>query len=229
VLPFDASQDSQGYTYLVPEHLASEIRIGQLVQVPLREHEVQGIVAGLSRIPGDADVSELKEVDAILQAMPLFQPEQVATMLRYAEKHAIHIHKVVALFLPAPIRNRILKYGLEPVGMVLPESEPSESPLPEPRSPQDSERDTDAVPNGRTNPPELCFFLDSERLVEAARKLLETPGVAIIVPSDIFTQKILAGFAGKPESVGIFDSGMTETAKSKSWIDTLRKKYDSVI
>lgn len=179
--------------------------------MPLRDNAVQGIVAGLNRIPENADVAELKSMDSISQAIPLVQPEQVATMLRYAEKYAIHIHKVVALFLPAPIRNRILKYGLEPFDEGLSDWEPPEPPPGEPPL------------------PELCFFRDPERVIEEARKLLETPGVAIIVPSDIFTEKILAGFSGNPESVGIFDSGMTDTAKAKSWIDTLRKKYDSVI
>ncbi len=36
ILPFDASQDSVGYTYSVPVEFAPAIAIGQLVQMPFR-------------------------------------------------------------------------------------------------------------------------------------------------------------------------------------------------
>ncbi len=206
VLPFDASQDAQGYTYLVPEKLVPDIHAGQLVQIPLRENMVQGLVAHLNPISGDSDTTELKEIDSILQLVPLLQPEQIDTLLRYAEKHAIHIHKVAAFFLPAPIRNRIIKYGLDPFETKILENVALDFPL-----------------------PELIFFPDFEIVLQEAGKLLETSGVVVISPSDIFTQRVLSNFSGNIETLGIFDAGMTETAKSKSWIDTLRKKYDSVI
>lgn len=47
VLPFEASQDAQGYTYAVPQNLTSDMRVGQLVQIPLRENIAYGIVANL--------------------------------------------------------------------------------------------------------------------------------------------------------------------------------------
>lgn len=206
VLPFDASQDAQGYTYSVPENLVADVRVGQLVQIPLREHTVFGIIAHLHEIPQDTVTDELKEVERIVEPVPLLQPEQLRTMLHYAEKHAIHIHKVAALFLPAPIRNRIVKYGLEPAELT----------------------DTQSVPLGYPTP-ELVFFPNSEQVLQEAGQLLRQPGVAIITPSDIFTQKVLGYIDGTRESVGVFDAGMTETARAKFWIDTLRNKYDSVI
>lgn len=204
VLPFDASQDAQGYTYKVPETLFSDITIGQVVEIPLRDSLVHGIVAHLTHIASDQDISEIKEIRAISVATPLLHPQQIQTMLRYADKHAIHIHKVVSLFLPAPIRNRVLKYGLE-----------SEV--------------VNATSTTEYITPELVFFPNSEEALFEAAKLLEQSGVAIITPSDIFTEKILEKYSENREKLGIFDARMTETARSKFWIQVLSKKYDSVI
>lgn len=36
VLPIHSSQDAEGYTYRVPEALFPELKVGQLVSIPLR-------------------------------------------------------------------------------------------------------------------------------------------------------------------------------------------------
>lgn len=51
----------------------------------------------------------------------------------------------------------------------------------------------------------------------------------MITPSDIFTEKVLEMCAKNREELGIFDARMTETARSKFWIQVLLKKYTSVI
>lgn len=116
VLPVDSSQDAQGYTYRVPVELVPELRLGQLVNIPLRDAEVQGFVAHLADVEVENGAPELKAVISIAEPEPIFHPGQIRAMLHYAEKHAIHIHKVVSLFFPAPIRNRIAKYGLASSG-----------------------------------------------------------------------------------------------------------------
>lgn len=206
VLPFDASQDTEWYTYRVPEMLLNDIVVGQMVEIPLRDALVQGIVAHLTEISSQVDISEIKEIRAILIMTPLVHAHQIQAMLGYAEKHAIHIHKVVSLFLPAPIRNRVLKYGLEMTDTDIPWASLWAHIL-----------------------PELVFFPNSEEALQETVKLLEQSGIAVITPSDIFTEKVLEMCAKNREELGIFDARMTETARSKFWIQVLLKKYTSVI
>jgi hypothetical protein len=77
--------------------------------------------------------------------------------------------------------------------------------------------------------PELVFYSKPEALLQDAVKLLEQPGVAIIAPSDIFTQKVMDLVSENFDNIGIFDARMTETARSKFWIQVLSGKYNSVI
>lgn len=183
-----------------------DIAVGQMVEIPLRDALVYGIVAHLTQISSHVDISEIKEIRAISIATPLLHAQQIQAMLRYAEKHAIHIHKVVSLFLPAPVRNRVLKYGLEIGDTVVPQEAPRAYKL-----------------------PELIFFPSSEQVLQETAKLLEQPGIAVISPSDIFTEKILEICTKSREELGIFDARMTETARSKFWIQMLSKKFTSVI
>lgn len=206
VLPIDSSQDAQGYTYRVPDGLIEQVQLGQLVNIPLRTDEVQGLIAHLADVEVENGAPELKAIISIADPEPIFHPGQIRAMLHYAEKHAIHIHKVVSLFFPAPIRNRIAKYGLAPSKKL--HAVPSE---------------TGVVR------PELVFFPKPEDAIREAAELLAVPGAVVITPSDIFTEKVLAVFAGEREKTGIFDSRMTDTGRAKFWIDALSQKYDSLI
>lgn len=112
ILPIHSSQDYQGYTYLIPVSLLSDIRIGQMVSIPLREDVTEGIVARIAECPAECPIDQLKEICSILDPEPILTSWQIGAILSYAEKHAIHIHKVLSFFLPAPVRNRITKYGM---------------------------------------------------------------------------------------------------------------------
>lgn len=117
ILPIHSSQDYQGYTYRIPEGLLPNIQIGQMVSIPLRDDVTEGIVAMLAECPSDFPADQLKEISAILDQEPILTPWQIRTILSYAERHAIHIHKTLSFFLPAPVRNRIVKYGMPKILM----------------------------------------------------------------------------------------------------------------
>ena len=204
ILPINSSQDAEGYTYRIPENLVAQIREGQLVAIPLRDDMDEGIVAQMVQVSSGATVSEdIKEIDKILEISPIFTHEQLRKMLAYATHHAIHIHKVVSFFLPAPVRKRILKYGLV--------------------SPEETLREEELTPS------ELVHFLSAENCLVDAAKLLLQDGVVVIAPSDIYVEKILAHLSVQSETLGIFYSQMTDTLRAKFWIDTFSRKYTSVI
>lgn len=82
-----------------------------MVEIPLRDNFMYGIVAHLFEISSDMEILEIKEIKNIAIGTPILHSKQIQTLIQYAEKHAIHIHKVISLFLPTPVRKRILKYG----------------------------------------------------------------------------------------------------------------------
>jgi primosomal protein N' (replication factor Y) len=104
-----ASHESEGYTYSVPPELVDELSIGMLVEVEFGNGLAQGILADFAETVAIPD-----GVKPVLRALtpPLLTPGMIATILRYAHRHMIHVHKVLSLYLPAPYIHRILKYGL---------------------------------------------------------------------------------------------------------------------
>lgn len=116
-------------------------------------------MAYLAPISPDVPLSEeIKEVSSIIEPLPVFTEWQIRAILSYAERHAIHIHKVVSFFLSAPVRNRILKYGFS----------------------REKEEDSQTVVASASkastpeNTPELVHFLNTKTcLAETAKLLLE--------------------------------------------------------
>jgi primosomal protein N' len=104
-----ASHESEGYTYSVPPELVDELSIGMLVEVEFGNGPAQGILADFAETVAIPD-----GVKPVLRALTpsLLTPGMIATILRYAHRHMIHVHKVLSLYLPAPYLHRILKYGL---------------------------------------------------------------------------------------------------------------------
>jgi primosomal protein N' len=104
-----ASHESEGYTYSVSPELVEHLSIGMLVEVEFGNSPAEGILANF------AEISEVPDgVKPVLRALrpPLLTPGMIESILKYAHKHMIHVHKVLSLYLPAPYLNRILKYGL---------------------------------------------------------------------------------------------------------------------
>lgn len=113
VFPLSASQDSEGYTYKVPENLRNHIGIGDLIEIPFRLDIQEGIVADLHEAH-DIPTEELVEIKEVIRVLlpTILSYAQIQTIAEQAKTLCIHVHKVAALFLPASYKRRIFLQDL---------------------------------------------------------------------------------------------------------------------
>jgi len=89
-------------SYLVPEALREEARIGVRLRVPLGRRPAVGYLLAL----GQGDPAGLKAVQAVLDAAPLFPPELVPFLARAADYYLHPLGETIRTALPAGLSGR---------------------------------------------------------------------------------------------------------------------------
>lgn len=89
-------------TYLVPEALREQVRVGVRLQVPLGRRSVVGYLLGL----GEGNPDGLKAIKEVLDEVPLFPPAMVAFFHRAADYYAHPLGEVIRTALPAGLSGR---------------------------------------------------------------------------------------------------------------------------
>lgn len=92
------------YTYLVPEDLCAEIKVGQAVRVPLGSRSVVGYIMALKEFPGRPD-ERYKYIGEIIRPEPLFGPA-LARLISFTAHYYFHP--------PGLCAKEILPGGLSP-------------------------------------------------------------------------------------------------------------------
>jgi len=76
------------YTYRLPERLRDTARVGHLVQVPLRQASVLGVIVGLADLPPPALSAEaIRDVTDILDPLPVVTPAQITLAAGIAHEY----------------------------------------------------------------------------------------------------------------------------------------------
>jgi primosomal protein N' (replication factor Y) len=89
-------------SYLVPENLREQARVGVRLRVPLGRRSVVGYLLGLT----EGEPAGLKPVQAVLDEAPLFPPELVPFFTRAADYYAHPPGEVIRTALPAGLSGR---------------------------------------------------------------------------------------------------------------------------
>ncbi len=95
------------FDYLVPEALTQDIRIGQLVSIPLRNTVIFGIVFSLSKKPEKQEY-EVKEIGAIIHNTPLVSRQYLHIIRILSAWYGLAMGTVLLLAL-LPMQKRKLK------------------------------------------------------------------------------------------------------------------------
>lgn len=72
-------------SYRLPAELASQIQIGQLVNIPLRHSQTQGVVADINK--KSRAFYKLKNINYLVNPKPLFTPQQLKLFSQLAESY----------------------------------------------------------------------------------------------------------------------------------------------
>jgi primosomal protein N' len=199
ILLTHAAHDTEGYSYIVPLELIDILSVGMLVEVEFGDALAHGILAGFASVENPPE-----GIKPILRSLTpaLLTGGMIAAILEYARKHMIHVHKVLALFLPTPCLRRILKYWL---------SNPEYGIWLKPPSPTQS----------------IIYASNKQEILQYARVAISLPGTVVIVPSDPWIGEISEWV--DMENMGVLTSQMTDIRKSQYWIDVQGGKYSTLI
>jgi primosomal protein N' len=198
IIPLSASQDSEGYTYQVPDTLQGAVGIGDLVEIPFRSDIQEGIIADLREV-NDIPLEELEPLRSIHSILlpSLLSHAQVQVIMEQARTHCVHIHKVAALFLPAAYRKRIFKHELSRIDIA---------------HLKEYSDDELGYKNMR-----LIYIENEEKLIRYARQFLTEPGSVVIAPNQRYIDAIISGITA--EWVYVFPADSTDVQKAKAFVE----------
>jgi primosomal protein N' (replication factor Y) len=95
------------YTYRLPERLRDAARVGHLVQVPLRQASVLGVIIGLADAPPPGLSPEaIRDVTDILDPLPVVTPAQIALARWIADEYLASLSQAMRLMLPPDLEAR---------------------------------------------------------------------------------------------------------------------------
>jgi len=102
-------KDIHSFTYLVPPALAADLKIGQAVLVPFRQHQKKGVIIGLSPQSDPTESSTLKPITSLLTTTPIIRPEILSLFQQLAAIYGVSLSVFLKLSLgEIPVRKKIV-------------------------------------------------------------------------------------------------------------------------
>ncbi len=92
------------FDYVVPDDLADKIKIGQLVEIPLRSKNESGVVRSLAHT---SSIKNLKYINKIIHERPFFNPESLKFLEEISELYHTSLGSIIKSALP-PMQKRML-------------------------------------------------------------------------------------------------------------------------
>lgn len=206
VIPLKHTLSTDPFLYSISETWKDDIQIGSLVEIPVGKNIDLGVVSKIYMDTPDwadtnrSDTFELKPIIAVIASTPLLTMWMIESILQISKKYFIPIHKIISLFIPAPLLSRLDKknYILEKTS------------LPEKRNPP-----------MRTIHHFLSRIFSPKDLVAYSQKW-----DIFCFPDDLFA---LSFFPKDMEKSELILNESTSTKKSQVWMDMYHAKEDIII
>ena len=205
VIPLARSQSRSPSTYFVWDDFSEMLQVGYLIEIPLGNSLVLGIVSELDIMPPHhIETQDIRSIVRIIATVALLSPDMIAVIFALSERYFLLIHKVASFFLPTPLLSRLDKknYLLQ-------------NAIPETHTP-----DTTVI--------EIHHYIDTVFSPKDIIPYLHSSTI-FVFPDDIFLgffQKTLSEYTWL--SIGICPNDTTPTRRSAFWIDIFEKKYDII-
>lgn len=108
VIPFAHSYSTEPYTYSVPELWCESIILGCLVEIPFGKKEDFGIVVDCTDSDVNVwDIRTIRPIIRVVASVELLSHEQRMMILHLAGRFFLSLDRVLNLFLPTPLMNRL--------------------------------------------------------------------------------------------------------------------------
>ncbi len=112
VIPFDRSFDDIWLTYLVPDFLKEQVFLWALVEIPFGKQIIKAVVVDILDNFSDESIS-LKPLVSVVYDFPILKDYQIELIKWMAEYYFSLVHRVLSIFLPRNLLEKIEKNKFE--------------------------------------------------------------------------------------------------------------------
>lgn len=114
VIPTSHTIDTEPLIYFCPENFESQIRLGSLVEIPIRTSMTSAVVSDIGvEIPIWLEISYIRSIVRVVCTTPLLAQNTLRVIPEIAELSLVPIHKVLSLFLPKSTLTALEKKNFE--------------------------------------------------------------------------------------------------------------------
>ncbi len=228
VAPFKSSFDDVGITYHVPENI-QELKVGQIVEVPLRSKSELGVVLEISEIAKfDDHQTDIRDIIAVKSQVCL--PKAQIQLLQYiAHQYFVLIHASTALFFPKNLQEKLkketLKYTTKKQKLYLSKSLDLTAAQSWALEKITSSKDATVLFWGVTGSGKTQIYM------EIAKKMIsEWKQVLILIPEIILSNQILERFQDFfGADIPLINSTLSDAKKTDAWMKIYSQDYSLII
>ena len=203
VIPFDISIDDKWFSYFIKDETGNQINIWSIVEVPFKNMVTLAIV---SKMNSEIDEEvELKSIVSVICSMPILSKYQIDTIYELSSRYLIHIHKVLALFLPKFIYTFLEKKSF--VDLLN---------IPQKTFKEKWEK-------------RLLFCSKNDNFSEILNLLKENKNTALIFPDDFMLDDFIELYPYLIEKSIIYKNKFSYIKKYRAFIDTYNKTKNIII
>lgn len=221
VSPFSKTFDEIWLIYFVPDFLSSEIKVWQLVEIPIREKIEIAIVLDLTNKENlNIDKSKVKSIISIKNSNSLLKDYQVWLIKWIASYYFTNIHNSLTTFFPKNVRDKLEKDKLD---ISINKSDSKSINKTEVELSPAQQKVFEDIKTSKNNKV-LLYWITWSWKTEIYIKLIEEciskwKQALLLIPEIILTsqisEKIEKAFPGE---VVVINSSITEATKTKHWL-----------
>ena len=106
---------NKGFHYLIPPDMSETADIGKRVQVPFRNKKITGVI---SRIVSDTDIKNIKEIEEVIDPIPILSPEIFRLLDWISNYYLCPIGTIITHIVPARASRKKIDSYLQTAGKI---------------------------------------------------------------------------------------------------------------
>lgn len=211
---------------MVPSNLATKIKIGQEVKIPLRNKVVRGIIFDVKDQKRSESPYNLKKILEIVDVQPTLNEKQIKLAKWLADYYCTSLGLTIKLFLPKRIKQK-RKYKKENHKIY-----PTQFPLLTSEQNKVFQKIIHSPPNQVVLLHGITGSGKTEIYLAVARHILEKKKqVAILIPEIALTPQTISRFLSRfpKENIAVLHSRLSSTEKFTNWQGIRENKIKIII
>lgn len=201
-IPLDISFSEEALTYYIKDDQKKYINIWSVVSIPIKNKISYWIVSGIFKT-SDFWTQEIKSIIEVLCSFPLLNKYQIDTIFDLSAKYFLPIHKVLNLFLPKFILNRLEKNSFQDILNI----------------------NNEILPQKTKNKPVFLHNISIKSIEETLKENIgDLNDTVIIFPDDFSIESFLNNNQWLGQEAIIYKNSFTYSKKYKTFLDILSKK-----